>query len=1067
MTGIADFYLYMKRPHSKDRRQRFLAHFLHQSSTNQEPQRFVVLSWKRTGSNLLCGMLHLHPEILMHNELFNPIDIFTYHPTFFRGPSSHDNDPNNSVGACRADSWSVLTRDLFPEDFLDFIWYGHQNGLLGTPLASSSACKAIGFKSFPEHWSEVRNDAIFQRALMEDIRVKKIILHRQDELAVYVSMLRADQTGRYMTHAYPDDLTLHIDPAQFQQFLDHYRDTFARKYKSPTVGRDTFCITYEQLCGDATVLEEQIMPQLFQFLGVDPTAPVKRLKETVKQANPQEDLATVIQNYDQLEFCFRYSNLVHFVQRIHNQQTTASMVDGQDDAALSDQDQALDSFASVDPPPLASWSILLPICSRTMSKQTKPRHMVNQGPHDPNTKEQHNFSANRFLDLTLSSQYDEKSKATVNHDSCWAMLQEFAETLEVTACEDQLSLTEIIIGIDIDDVVYQNDEAKDRLAALMPCRVVFVPILPEQYGKLCRIWNHLGKMAEHDFLVLLGDDVRLLDKGWQGRIVQCFHRIAKKNPHLPFGAACVAMNDLSFPGFPTFPVVHRWHVKTFGSILPKQFVNQGGDPYLYELYSRFNAAEFVQTCRLENTIGGDGDARYQKYHINWRGHILNMGLRRLKSHLVEPTSRHQQQLQQYPQGIVMDVVIPSYRTNNNDILERIVNLRASVDNVYVKFWIVVDNPLTWHVDDVKDLARRCNEKQLQSSNNYFINVIHYTENRGASYARNTGYNYSTADWILFLDDDVVPEKHLLDAYLGALQRYPDAKVFVGHTELPPTSHNAWTEMLRTCNVGYFYGIAQKMVHPPWGVTANLLVRGSRYNPTIQFKSLYPKTGGGEDIDLVYQYKAYYPSLGRRVTVGVPEARVHHPWWRNGQPCYGQITGWATGDSLCITEWPEKTFVVFPNWIEHVVFVVLPLSLYTKRPLAGLMAASAVIVWEHILKAHGYWVDAKRVVLSQGGPVSGGGGSQQEEPATPSNLVRRWWWQTAWVALGAGSIISSQEATRTWCLLKRFSLFSLCRRVDWFDGQKPTIKLDIQLGSAIRCVMNTGLTWWAWSSLSKK
>ena len=74
-------------------------------------------------------------------------------------------------------------------------------------------------------------------------------------------------------------------------------------------------------------------------------------------------------------------------------------------------------------------------------------------------------------------------------------------------------------------------------------------IVPEQYGKLCRIWNHLGKMAEHDFLVLLGDDVRLLDKDWEGRIVQCFYRIAKKNPHLPFGAACVAMNDLSFPGF--------------------------------------------------------------------------------------------------------------------------------------------------------------------------------------------------------------------------------------------------------------------------------------------------------------------------------------------------------------------------------------------------------------------------------------------------------------------------------------------------------------------------------------
>jgi len=86
MTGIADFYLYMKRPYSRDRRRRFLAHFRTNKNGDQdEPTRFVLLSWKRTGSNLLCGILHLHPEIIMHNELFNPIDIFTYHPAVFRG----------------------------------------------------------------------------------------------------------------------------------------------------------------------------------------------------------------------------------------------------------------------------------------------------------------------------------------------------------------------------------------------------------------------------------------------------------------------------------------------------------------------------------------------------------------------------------------------------------------------------------------------------------------------------------------------------------------------------------------------------------------------------------------------------------------------------------------------------------------------------------------------------------------------------------------------------------------------------------------------------------------------
>lgn len=112
-----------------------------------------------------------------------------------------------------------------------------------------------------------------------------------------------------------------------------------------------------------------------------------------------------------------------------------------------------------------------------------------------------------------------------------------------------------------------------------------------------------------------------------------------------------------------------------------------------------------------------------------------------------------------------------------------------------------------------------------------------------------------------------------------------------------------------------------------------MVRGSRYNPTIQFKDVYPKTGGGEDNDFVYQYKAYYPSLGRRTTVAVPEAIVKHPWWNKGNVCYGLIIGWAKGGSLCITEWPEKTFLTFPNWIEHVCFLILPLSIYSRRPLA--------------------------------------------------------------------------------------------------------------------------------------
>jgi len=154
MTGVADFYLYMKRPYSKDRRRRFLAHFSALQTTKQnEHQRFVVLSWKRTGSNLLCGILHHHPEIIMHNELFNPIDIFTYHPALFQH--------GDSVVSEKKQQWTVLTRDLFPEDFLDFIWTGSYSADKHGVRMIKPRGKAVGFKSFPEHWSDVRNDVIF------------------------------------------------------------------------------------------------------------------------------------------------------------------------------------------------------------------------------------------------------------------------------------------------------------------------------------------------------------------------------------------------------------------------------------------------------------------------------------------------------------------------------------------------------------------------------------------------------------------------------------------------------------------------------------------------------------------------------------------------------------------------------------------------------------------------------------------------------------------------------------------------------------------------------------------
>jgi glycosyltransferase involved in cell wall biosynthesis len=148
--------------------------------------------------------------------------------------------------------------------------------------------------------------------------------------------------------------------------------------------------------------------------------------------------------------------------------------------------------------------------------------------------------------------------------------------------------------------------------------------------------------------------------------------------------------------------------------------------------------------------------------------------------------------------------------NNSQILEYIMTLSCSVQ-VLAKLCIVVVvvNPDPNHLEEVSRLAERINKERFHQEGNFFINVLEYGENRGASYARNFGYNNSTADWVLFLADDAIPSRHILNAYIGAIRRYPDAKVFVGLTEFP-TATNTWTKMLRTCNTMFFYGTAEHM-----------------------------------------------------------------------------------------------------------------------------------------------------------------------------------------------------------------------------------------------------------------
>lgn len=536
--------------------------------------------------------------------------------------------------------------------------------------------------------------------------------------------------------------------------------------------------------------------------------------------------------------------------------------------------------------------------------------------------------------------------------------------------------TTVHIAIDHNDPVYDCPAAHLRLHELFASLPVIIEkvLPPALQGKLCWIWARLASSAFQsgsDFFILLGDDVLLHSSSWQSEVEEHFAMISSER-QLPFGVACVAVQDRTFPVFPTFPVMHRMHLEIFeGALFPPDFINQHGDPYLFELYRRWGAARFTHTAALSNCIGGASDARYAKAsQLIWRDLPLSNGIEQLERWLAT-RNLHAQRV------ACLDVVVPSYRCDIN-LLSTIASLDSKMPAA-LSTLIVVDRPDTPNLETLKHVLTSYRPNRL-------VRIFVMALNEGASVARNTGLAQSFGDHVVLLDDDVVPESGLLDAYLGAIMRHPDAAGYVGLTHLPPPT-TMWQHAMHACHISYFYTIANETSTPPWGVTANLCVR-ARSNNNVWFNTCFPKTGGGEDVDFCLRLcRTTNSSL-----VSVPGARVMHPYW--ARPL-AQVIGWATGDVLCLTTQAQSTFVAPPNWA-----VIGACSLLLKRPDLAILATGTEIALNAVLYCSHVF---------PGAPI-----------ATP---------------LLAAVPPMLQDVVRLVSKLRRLRFEQVLRHFDWMDGQE--------------------------------
>ncbi|WP_034160798.1 hypothetical protein [Sphingomonas sp. ERG5] len=225
--------------------------------TQRAAGRFVIFAAPRTGSNLLCGLLNAHPDILCHHGLFNP------------GGVHRARDRRGAFG-------SVAERDNDPLTFLDRVWNSNRDA------------RAIGFKiNLGEN-----PDAV--EILLNDRSVRKLLLRRRNRLRTYVSEKIATRTGVWESYDPSPDAALPAIRVAADDLLRHV-DRNATWYagleaKLLAAGQDWLDADYEALA------DPHQIARILAFLGVEGRA---SLAPTCHKRGPV-NLGVVVTNLDEL-----------------------------------------------------------------------------------------------------------------------------------------------------------------------------------------------------------------------------------------------------------------------------------------------------------------------------------------------------------------------------------------------------------------------------------------------------------------------------------------------------------------------------------------------------------------------------------------------------------------------------------------------------------------------------------------------------------------------------------------------------------------------------------------------
>ncbi len=196
---------------------------------------------------------------------------------------------------------------------------------------------------------------------------------------------------------------------------------------------------------------------------------------------------------------------------------------------------------------------------------------------------------------------------------------------------------------------------------------------------------------------------------------------------------------------------------------------------------------------------------------------------------------------------LLSVIIPT--CNRNELLSRCLNkLKPSLQSVETDMYEIIVT------DDSK-----------QGSSKKFIEIrypgVKWIEGpkKGPAANRNNGAKYAKNNWLIFIDDDCVPDYKLISAYAKAITDYEKIKVFEGFVGVDREQRNFLEESPINTTGGYLW-------------SCNFMIEKNLFNNVLKgFDEGYP-FASMEDVDMHYRLK----KINEPVQF-LSGACVIHPW----------------------------------------------------------------------------------------------------------------------------------------------------------------------------------------------